>query len=122
LSGNYNPVTDSIFNKAAFVDPNAPARIQAGGAFELGDSPRTLGSVRSFFYTAEDFNLLKRTQLSEHSDILLQVSLLDAFNRHIFDNHVNVDRNPNDANFGIMNPNDVILGPRRIQIQLKLEF
>ncbi|MDQ2777869.1 MAG: carboxypeptidase-like regulatory domain-containing protein [Acidobacteriota bacterium] len=122
LMGNYNPVTDSIFNKAAFIDPNAPARIQAGGAFQLGDSPRTLGSVRSFFYTAEDFNLLKRTQLSEHSDILLQVSLLDAFNRHIFDNHVNVDRNPNDANFGIMNPNDVILGPRRIQIQLKLEF
>ncbi len=122
LSGNYNPVTTPIFNKAAFSDPNNAARIAAGGAYEFGDMSRTIGTVRSFFYTSEDFNLLKRTHLTERTDILFQVSFLDAFNRHIFDNHVNTDFNPNDANFGIMNVGDTIMGPRRIQLQLKLEF
>jgi hypothetical protein len=122
LSGNWNPVTDPIFNKAAFSDPNAPARIAAGGAYELGDMARTLGNIRSFDYKSEDFNILKRTQITERSDILLQVSLLDAFNRHIFDDHVSVDKNPNDPNFGIQNPSALIMGPRRIQLQLKFEF
>ncbi len=120
LSGNYNPVTTPIFNKAAFSDPNSAARIAAGGAYEFGDMSRTIGTVRSFFYTSEDFNLLKRTHLTERTDILFQVSFLDAFNRQ-FDNHVNTDFNPNDANFGIMNVGDTIMGPRRIQLQLKLE-
>lgn len=122
LSGNYNPVTTSIFNRAAFQDPNSPARIDAGGAYEFGDLARTLSSIRSFAFLAEDFNLLKRTHISEKVDILFQASFLDAFNRHIFDNHVSVDLNPNDANFGIMNPSNTIEGPRRIQLQMKLEF
>lgn len=122
LNGDYNPVTTSIFNRAAFTDPNNAAYINAGGAYGFGDMSRTLGTVRSFFYTSEDFNVLKRTKLGEHSDLLFQMSFLDAFNRHIFDNHVSVDLNPNDANFGIMNPGAVILGPRRIQLQMKLEF
>lgn len=122
LSGNYNPVTTPIFNSAAFSDPNSAAHIQAGGAYGFGDMSRTIGSARSFFYSSEDFNILKRTQLTERADILFQMSFLDAFNRHIFDDHVNVDRNPNDASFGIMNVGDTILGPRRIQLQLKLEF
>lgn len=122
LSGNYNPVTTPIFNKAAFIDPNAPARIAAGGAYQFGDMSRTTASVRSFFYMSEDFNLMKRTSIAERADLLLQVSFLDAFNRHTFDDHVSVDLNPNDANFGIMNPGALILGPRRIQLELKLEF
>ena len=122
LSGNYNPANVVILNKNAFSDPNSPARIAAGGAYEFGDLGRTLSSVRSFFYTAEDFNILKRTQITERTDILLQVSFLDAFNRHIFDNRNGVDLNPNDANFGILNPASTILGPRRIQLQLKFEF
>lgn len=122
LSGNYNPANVVILNKAAFSDPNAPARIAAGGAYVFGNMARTQGTVRSLFYKSEDFNLLKRTQLTEHSDILLQVSFLDAFNRHIFDDRNAVDRNPNDANFGILNPASTIMGPRRVQIQLKLEF
>ncbi|MGI9071691.1 MAG: hypothetical protein ACR2JB_10335 [Bryobacteraceae bacterium] len=122
LSGHYNPVTDSIFNKAAFSDPNAPARIDAGGAFELGNMAREIGSIRSFFYYSEDFNLLKRTQITERTDILFQVSFLNALNRHIFDAHSSVDRNPNDATFGILNPGNTIIAPRRIQLQLKLEF
>ena len=122
LNGDYNPANVVILNKNAFTDPNAPARIQAGGGYEFGDMSRTIDSVRSFFYLSEDFNLLKRTKISETSDILLQVSLLDAFNRHIFDDRTAVDLNPNDANFGILNPAATIMGPRRIQLQLKFEF
>ena len=54
--------------------------------------------------------------------MLLQVSLLDAFNLHIYDDRTAVDLNPNYANFGILNPASTILGPRRIQLQLKFEF
>jgi hypothetical protein len=122
LSGNYNPVTTPIFNRGAFLDPNAPSRIAAGGAYQFGDMSRTTGSVRSFFYDSEDFNLMKRTTISERFNLLLQISLLNAFNRHIFDNHVSVDLNPNDANFGIMNPGALILAPRQLQLELKLEF
>jgi hypothetical protein len=122
LSGNYDPSNVVILNKNAFSDPNSPARIQAGGGYEFGDMSRTLSSIRSLFYLSEDFNLLKRTRITEKSDILLQVSLLDAFNRHIFDDRTAVDLNPNDANFGILNPAATIMGPRRIQLQLKLEF
>ncbi len=121
LNGNWNPVTTPIFSKAAFVDPNSPASIAAVG-YQLGDMSRTLGTVRSFFFKSEDFNIMKRTHLSERTDILFQMSWLDAFNRHIFDSHVNIDLNPNDTNFGILNPGATIMGPRRIQLQLKLEF
>ncbi|MGI8961230.1 MAG: hypothetical protein ACR2IV_15980 [Bryobacteraceae bacterium] len=122
LSGNFDPVTDSLFNSAAFLDPNAPARISAGGAYQLGNMAREIGSIRSFFFYGEDFNLLKRTQITERTDLLLQVSFLNAFNRHIFDAHNSVDLNPNDTGFGILNTNNTLQGPRRIQLQLKFEF
>ncbi len=122
LSGNYNPANVVILNNKAFSDPNAPDRIAAGGGYEFGDMSRTISQVRSLFYKSEDFNFLKRTYLTEHSDILLQVSLLDAFNRHIFDIRNAVNLNPNDPNFGRLNPAATIMGPRRIQLQLKYEF
>jgi Carboxypeptidase regulatory-like domain len=121
LSGNYNPVTTPIFNKAAFEDPNSAANVALYG-YRLGDMSRTDPAARSFFYKSEDFNVLKRTHLTERVDILFQMSFLDAFNRHIFDNHVSVDLNPTDAQFGVMNPGATIMGPRRIQLQMKLEF
>ena len=121
LSGNYNPANVVILNSAAFADPNTAANIAARG-YVFGDMGRTLSSVRSLFYKSEDFNVLKRTQLTEHSDILFQFSLLDAFNRHIFDDRNAVDTNPNDASFGVLNPSATIMGPRQIQLQLKLEF
>ena len=122
LSDNFDPVNDSLFNKNAFIDPNSPARISAGGAYQLGDMAREIGSVRSFFFYNEDFNLLKRTQITEKSDLLLQVTFLNAFNRHIFDAHNSVDLNPNDPSFGILNTGNTLEGPRRIQLQLKFEF
>lgn len=80
-------------------------------------------------YLSEDFNLLKRTQITETSDVLLQVNFLNAFNRHIWNRPG--DLTPNDgAAFALINYNTFsttggggyLLFPRRIQLQLKVEF
>jgi hypothetical protein len=91
--------------------------------------PRVDGGVRMGPYLSEDFNLLKRTKITETSDVLLQVNFLNAFNRHIWNRPG--DLNPNDgAAFGLINYNTFsttggggyLLFPRRIQLQLKAEF
>jgi hypothetical protein len=122
LSGHFNPVTDPMFNKAAFLDPNDPARINAGGAYQFGTMARTIGTVRSFFYYSEDFNLLKRTPITERVITIFQANLIDAFNRHIFDRPPDLNANDPANQFGVLNTNALIMGPRRIQLQLKVEF
>jgi hypothetical protein len=95
-------------------------------------------------YLSEDFNLLKRTKITEGSDLLFQVNFLNAFNRHVWNRPG--DFGPLDSNalvtptlqqsnglggaFGVINWNNYsttggggyLLFPRRIQLQLKLEF
>jgi hypothetical protein len=126
-SGHFNPITDSVFNSAAFLDPNGnTALIQAHGGYQFGDLPRVMGNVRMSPYLSEDFNLLKRTKISESSDILLQVSALNAFNRHIW--NYPSDETPNTVGFGQVqylnsaNPGGYLLLPRKLQLQLKFEF
>jgi hypothetical protein len=126
-SGHFNPITDSVFNPNAFFDQNQTAAlIQAHGGYQFGNLPRTLGNVRMSPYLSEDFNLLKRTKLTESSDILLQVSAINAFNRHIWNRPA--DLNPHDATFGQIqylnsaNPGAYLLLPRKLQLQLKFEF
>jgi len=112
-----------IFNAAAFSDPNAPARIAAGGAYAFGDMARTLGNIRMKPFFNEDFNLLKRVALTEKGSLEIKASAINAFNRHVFDRPG--DTNPNDAGanlFGILNTNATLETPRRIQLQLKLIF
>jgi len=132
--GNFVPVTRdgtnsgiSIFNPV-FVDPNSNANLQARGSYAFGTLPRVDGALRMSPYMSEDFNFMKRTRITESSNILLQVSFLNAFNRHIWNRPL--DLNPNDAAFGII-PYDnfsntgggsYLLLPRKIQLQLKLEF
>jgi hypothetical protein len=118
-SGNFNPFSDSLFNPAAFIDPNAACRISCS-AYVFGDMPRTTGEVRMGHYLHEDFNLLKRTHIAESADMLLQFSMLNAFNRHIF-NRPN-DLNPNDAAFGVLDPSNTLDPPRKLQLQVKFEF
>jgi hypothetical protein len=128
-TGHFNPITDVVFNPAAFNDPNSAANLAARGTYAFGTSPRVDGSVRMSPYDSEDFNLLKRTKMTETSDVLLQVNVLNAFNRHIW-NRPN-DLGPNDgAAFGVINYNNFsttggggyLIFPRRIQLQLKVEF
>ncbi len=120
-SGSFNPLTDPMFNAAAFSDPNADCATSAGcAAYTFGNMPRTTGEVRMFKYLSEDFNLLKRVHFTESKDLLLQVSFLDAFNRHIFNRPPVLD--PRVAGFGVIDTNNLIMGPRRIQLQLKFEY
>ena len=80
-------------------------------------------------YLSEDFNLLKRTKITESSDVLFQANILNAFNRHIWNRPG--DLNPNDGSaFGVIDYESFsttggggyLLFPRRIQLQLKVEF
>jgi hypothetical protein len=128
-SGHFNPVTDSVFNSTAFSDPNSNANLTARGSYAFGTTPRVNGAIRMGPYLSEDFNLLKRTKIGESKDILLQVSALNAFNRHIWNRPE--DLNPNDgAAFGIIQYDNFsntgggsyLLLPRKIQLQLKFEF
>ncbi len=125
--GNFNPITDPVFNAAAFSDPNTAANVAARG-YEFGTMPRVTGEARMSYYLDEDFNLLKRTRFSEGTDLLFQASVLNAFNRHIWNRPG--DLNPYDSNFGVINVfnysstggGGYLLGPRKIQLQLKFEF
>ncbi|MBZ5725306.1 MAG: carboxypeptidase-like regulatory domain-containing protein [Acidobacteriia bacterium] len=119
-SGHFNPVTDPMFNRAAFSDPNSAARIAAGGSYLFGTMTRTTGAVRMGMYSSEDFNLLKRTNVTEKVRVLLQISLINAFNRHVFNRPP--DLNANDPQFGLLDTNSTLYPPRRLQLQLKTEW
>jgi len=127
-SGNFNPITDSAFNAAALSDPNSAANLAARGTYAFGTITRVDGAVRMRPYLSEDFNLLKRTKITETSDVLLQANFLNAFNRHIWNRPA--DLNPYDAAFGQVNygtfsstgGGGYLIFPRRIQLQLKVEF
>lgn len=118
--GNFNVLTDPMFNSAAFTDPNSAAALAARGSYAFGNMPRTTGEVRMFSYSSEDFNLLKRIHFTESKNLLIQVSMLDAFNRHVFNRPP--DLNPNDPAFGVIDPNNTILGPRKVQLELRFEY
>jgi hypothetical protein len=149
-SGHWDPATQPIFNSldnvgpvvnpVAFDDPNSGDKVAARG-YAFGTLPRVDGAVRMSPYMSEDFNLLKRTKITEGSDLLLQVSFLNAFNRHIWNRPG--DLNPYDSRlnpgcpsvcpttqFGLVNINNLsntggggyLLLPRKIQLQLKFEF
>ena len=50
-----------------------------------GVSSGNYNPVTTPIFNSAAFNILKRTQLTERVDLLFQMSFLDAFNRHIFD-------------------------------------
>ena len=131
LSGHFDPEHDPLFNTAAFSDPNAPV---GPNGYVFGDMARTIGSVRMFKYESEDFNLTKRTHVSERVDILLRATAADAFNRHIFNRPFDLNPAPTNSNpqgdckganvnvFGCLDTSSTVLGPRAIQLELRVEF
>ena len=126
--GHFNPVTDTMFNAGAFNDPNSSVNLAARGSYAFGTMPRVDGSIRMRPYLDEDFNILKRTKITETSDVQLQANFYNAFNRHIWNRPG--DLFPFDSAFGLINfgsystigGGGYLLGPRRIQLQLKVEF
>src|SRR5471030_592629 len=118
--GKFIPVTDPMFNKAAFADPNALAGINAGGGYVFGGLTRTEGWQRMPMFLSEDFNLLKHIRVSDKVNAVVQANFINAFNRHIFNRPP--DLNPNDGSFGIIDTNNTLETPRRVQLQLKLQW
>lgn len=141
-SGHWNPITDPIFNgiklpntirPVAFDDPNSAANLTARGAYVFGTMPRVIGNIRMKPYMDEDFSLIKRTKLTERTDLNLQITMINAFNRHIWNrpddlnpyDSTNINNNfgkYNITNFSNIGGGDYLLLPRKIQLQLKLEF
>ena len=137
----FNPLDTAVNTlPPAFDDPNSSQNLTSRGTYAFGTSPRVDGHVRMGAYLSEDFNLLKRTKITETSDLLLQVNFLNAFNRNVWNRPGDLgpyDSNalpgtangPNDT-FGVVNWNSFsttggggyLLFPRRIQLQLKYEF
>jgi hypothetical protein len=137
----FNPL-DTAVNAVtpAFDDPNSVQNLASRGTYAFGTSPRVDGSLRMGAYLSEDFNLLKRTKITETSDVLLQVNFLNAFNRNVWNrpgdlapqdsNALSTQQNGLGGNFGVVNWNSFsttggggyLLLPRRIQLQLKYEF
>ncbi len=110
------------FNYNAFLDQNTPsARGARSGAYAFGTMPRTTGELRSFKYAGEDISIIKRTHLIDGADLRFQASLIDAFNRHVF-NRPNTDGANDVIGFGYVDPNATVVGPRIIQFELRLEF
>ena len=138
----FNPTVTSLLPNAAFDDPNSSANIAArGNTYAFGTLPRVDGAVRMGAFLSEDFNILKRTKITEKSDVLLQVSLINAFNRHIWNRPEDVG--PGDSsrldpstgniipggfgviqydNFSNAGGGSYLLLPRKVQLQLKFEF
>jgi hypothetical protein len=121
-SAGFNPLTDPIFNAAAFSDPNSATNVAQYG-YRLGTSARVMGNVRMPWYTSEDFNLQKRTHITEATALLIKMEAFDAFNRTIWNRPG--DLNPNDAaigSFALINPGAPLLGPRKVQLTMRFEF
>ena len=137
----FNPLDTAVgATSPAFDDPNSAQNLTSRGTYAFGTSPRVDAAVRMGAYLSEDFNLMKRTKITEGSDLQLQVNVLNAFNRHVWNRPG--DLGPNDSNsligqsnglggnFGVINWNSFsttggggyLLYPRRVQLQLKLEF
>jgi hypothetical protein len=96
-----------------------------------------MGNVRMYPYLSEDFSFIKRTKITETKVLNLQITMINAFNRHIWNRPE--DLNPYDSvatpgnpypGFGLMQITNFsntgggsyLLLPRKIQLQLKFEF
>jgi len=135
LSGNFNPLTDRMFNYQAFYDPNYSGSDVTQYGYRLGTMARVMGNVRMKPFYSEDLDLMKRTQITESTNVLLKVEAFDLFNRHIWNRPGDLNandycilpnppgpcRDPADS-FGRLNIANTILGPRKVQLTLKLEF
>jgi hypothetical protein len=104
----------SVFNKAAFMDPNAN---RGAGAFQFGTMPRNSADIRTPIYFDEDFNVSKTFPIREQVNAEFRVEAFDAFNRHVFSKP---DSGVQDTNFGQIT--GLINGPRNLQVVLKINY
>ncbi|HEX4165187.1 MAG TPA: carboxypeptidase regulatory-like domain-containing protein [Bryobacteraceae bacterium] len=108
---------DSNWINNYFANPQV---FQIPAPYTLGNTPRTVGDVRSPFFFSSNLSLLKEFPLSTRYEALrleLRLEAENAFNHPVFGT-------PNtyvgDPNFGVINYTAV--GPRQCQLALKFYF
>ncbi|PYR89566.1 MAG: hypothetical protein DMF84_23965 [Acidobacteria bacterium] len=74
-TGDFDPATDSYFNRNAWVDP---------GPLQFGNAPKIDGSVRSFPNYSEDMNVFKEFRLRDPMKLRFEMDIGNLFNRVIF--------------------------------------
>lgn len=109
-SGGFNPATDHYLNPAAF---SQPAPFTNGG-----NAPRVLPNAFTFPSYNENFDLIKRTNLTERTDLEFEAEFFNLFNRTIF---CGPDGNFNDV-IGFGRVGGQCNTPRQIQFGLTLHF
>jgi hypothetical protein len=127
--GTSNPATNSLFNGAAggsqaaanqtepaFFDQNYGS-VRGTGAYRFGNVPRVTSIVRLNPFFNEDFSLIKTTPLREGVSFVLELQILNTFNRHAW---ATPGLDPNGLQFGI--PTDTIVKPRQMQITARISF
>ena len=100
-----------------FANPNV---FQLPAPYTLGTAPRALGSVRSPFFFGSDLSVAKDFPLSAKHEALkleFRVDAENAFNHPVFGTP---DTIVSDPSFGVINYTAV--GPRQMQLSLKLSF
>jgi len=119
---------------AAFIDPNYGPTVAARGSYVFGTMPRVNGTVRMYPYLSEDFSFIQRTKITETKDLNLQITMINAFNRHIWNRPEDLnayDSQSNIRSFGMLQVTNFsntggeatyLLLPGKIQLQLKFEF
>ena len=75
--GDFDPLTDNYFNKAAWSDP---------GPLTFGNAPRADGSVRGFHNYSEDLTLSKNFRLKGDMKMRFVAEVGNIFNRTTFCN------------------------------------
>ncbi|PYU66051.1 MAG: hypothetical protein DMG56_01405 [Acidobacteria bacterium] len=81
--GTFLPMsTNSFFNCAAFLDPNAASLVAQRG-YQFGNLAKVFGNIRSPIYMNEDFSLIKRLALYEAHVLSFKVDFVNLFNRHV---------------------------------------
>lgn len=106
------------------LDPNDPGTrwLNRSGwdipaPFTFGSASNYYGSVRNPPMLNENLSIVKRTTITETTNIEIRAEALNAFNRTLFGN---INTNLTDSNFG--RPTGVMANPRIIQMTLKFNF
>ncbi len=108
VTGDFDPLTQSYFNKNAWTDP---------GPLQFGNASRRDGTVRGFPTYSEDLSVFKVVPLQDPMKLRFEAQVGNLFNRVLF-----CDPNPNwsASSFGTVNTQ--CNQPRSLQFALRLDF
>ena len=115
------PVFGAVPGGAAIGSPAYAAYYANPNAF-FGTAPAVLSNARTQPFFREDFNLLKKTAITETTSLEFRAEAFNAFNRHRYF-QPNGDLNAG-QNFGVSNiVNDTtVFAPRTLQLGLRFIF